>query len=451
MPGQTKRRRATASDPVTDWLSTLPTELIELIAESVPAPDILSFRLTCRNLYACASRPYVRNYIARRPFLLYNQASLDELMELVADPNMNQHMHIIAFSHACLVGPEQDHMRRQRQYEKEASNSRSLRARKREQRGLYRILESEELPLYVDGAQRAVQSAISIMRDRGIPVGIRCTGLGIPRYSYHGPLGTSEDPAPWGYDRLCDNLGYRGCMDKRVKDHNAFFVLLDAIAEAQIAPPVLELGDNCHGIPIDIFDGHFIVPGLEHDLFRNLETLRLGLTLGNGWFCMWDSDQVDLARQDVNMFLDSFTDALYFAPRLRTLGLTILPHEYDAECLSGSVITALLSASSRMDLFPKLENLELQGHYINPFDLLTFLQPICKRLRKLDLRYIRHQESAWADRIEYPEVVDNQTTSLLWYCIIKEICTQADLGWYKVFDGGSWSDRESERRFPIRF
>ena len=141
--------------------------------------------------------------------------------------------------------------------------------------------------------------------------------------------------------------------------------------------------------------------------------------------------------------------ALVRAPRLRTLGLLILPHEYDTEFLGVTVIPALLSANAKVELFPKLKVLELEGHHINPYDLLTFLQPICKKLRRLDLRYIRYQKSLWADSIEYPEIEESHTTSAVWYCMLKQICADAELGWYKVYDGASWRDREFDRRFPI--
>ena len=47
-----RARRTTEVCQPKDWLSSLPLELIELIAEDLPANDLLRFRQTCRMLYA---------------------------------------------------------------------------------------------------------------------------------------------------------------------------------------------------------------------------------------------------------------------------------------------------------------------------------------------------------------------------------------------------------------
>ena len=236
MPRKTTRRTTEVNEH--DRLSTLPPELIELIAEWLSARDLLSFRLICRSFNACSSRPYVQKYVATRPFLLFNIASLEKLEALIEDPDTRRHMACITLSHAGLLTSAVDYDRRQELLDLQSSSSmsRDRRARKREQMAAHRRMWKQETTIRDHDAFFTLRDVIWRMQSHGINVGIKCTNTGIKTYSTQ--TTNPEDPAPWGYDRVCDTLGYRHCMTMETTDHDAFGSILDALAATKHQPPV---------------------------------------------------------------------------------------------------------------------------------------------------------------------------------------------------------------------
>ena len=436
----------TQADEPQEQLSTLPPELIEFVAECLTARDLLSFRSVCRSVYGAASRPYVRKYIATRPFLVFNEASLEKLTEMAGDQDRSRYMQCLNFSYASLLPPEEDRMSRERWLEIQgvASDSRNVRMRKREQRALHTKLWNREKKLGSGGHDSAaglIALAIASFHERGINVGIKLTELGVKRHFAWAWKGSEEDPAPWGYDRLCDALGYRGCMDKRFEDYGAFFIIMLAVIQAEHAPPALEMGDLLNGAPIDLLST-LLYPSLEFDVFRNLETLQLSLTLCS-WDDPWELEDVESAKEDVQDFQRCFVHALPSAPNLRNLSLTVLPHDVDELFLSPVVcLTLAIAVRIGKIAFPKLEVFKLEGHCIDPLELIEFLHPTRKTLRKLDLRYIRAQDSDIDGEAETEQLVEDQTASESWYNKISANLENALLVWHRVYDGEPW-DRKT--------
>ncbi|KAK3708423.1 hypothetical protein LTR37_011519 [Vermiconidia calcicola] len=343
-----------------------------------------------------------------------------QLEAMIEDSETRRHLKCITLSHACLVDPQEDYQRRQFKLSTALKGDRTLQSRLRK---LSNILRRSILRL----------------RKSGIDVGIRCTETGIKLY--YGNVGNPEDPAPWGYDRLCERLGYRGCLDKQETDHRAFRAILSASSVTSHAPPVLELGNKWNGLPIQSFNRLWLGPRLEQQLFCDLETLRLGLTLGRGR-ChdtsrAWTDDE-EQVRSEVDGVLTSFRETLYDAPQLRTLGLTILDHSHDDECLGEEVFLHILA----VDLLSNLRVLELSRDRINMCALLTFVLLKKGTLRSIYLRRTKDTESRFAvDVFQLPE---NAETSALLCDVFQASVVDCDVTWEQVYDGEKWRQPSSK-------
>ena len=111
MARRSRNLKSHVTNQARDWLSVLPFELIELTADHLSARDLHLLRLMNRNLHVYSRRPLFKTYVTTYPFLLLNQDSMDQLVNMAKDPNKQQCLHCITLSHLALLGRKEDYAR----------------------------------------------------------------------------------------------------------------------------------------------------------------------------------------------------------------------------------------------------------------------------------------------------------------------------------------------------
>ena len=276
------------------------------------------------------------------------------------------------------------------------------------------------------------------LRNHGIRAGIKCTELGIKVHEGKVGFGNPEDPPPWGYERVCDALGYRGCMGKWNRDHMAFRTILFALSVSRHRPPVLELGNIWNGVPVRDLDELWLAKCLNAHAFRDLHTLRLALTIGR---TLYFRSEQQPEIEEVNAFLKSFHRALTAVPQLEILGLTILPERLDDLCLGEQVFSTLLLLGG--DNLCKLKGLELERHRINVWELVHFLNQRRDTIKSVSFRYIKNRQSGSELVKALPDIEECAEISELLLLMLKGLLN-IEVEWHGVYDGEEWRSRSSK-------
>lgn len=281
------RRRTRQSVPDEahhDHLSGLPPELLELISECLSARDLLSWRLTCRATAACSTRPFDRKYIAERAHFLLDEDSMLHLADLISDEERRRHLKTIHLSLAELLSPDADH--RSRRVGAEVlglDKGRGHRAKRRDQRALHTSLWNRLATGGRDRCAKMLERCLRSLSSLRTEVGLSVTDVGFKVHRRPVAMNSHpENPPAWGYESLCEKLGYREPLAKSQCDDGAWTVLFQAVRAAGFTPSTLELGNVWNGVPIDRMNKLWLKPSLRFEPFQQLTDLRLCLSLGFG-------------------------------------------------------------------------------------------------------------------------------------------------------------------------
>ena len=139
-------------------------------------------------------------------------------------------------------------------------------------------------------------------------------------------------------------------------DHGAFIVISIALKKTSHAPSVLELGNLWDGVPVKEMNEIWLSRRVDDCPFRNLQVLRLSLTLGIGWTgsSRKGAENGPKYRSQVEEFVSTFCEVLLDADCLHTFGLTIINRNFEDRCITGEVFSGILNFAHGSDLPDKL-------------------------------------------------------------------------------------------------
>ncbi|KAK3714794.1 hypothetical protein LTR37_007529 [Vermiconidia calcicola] len=355
-------------------LLTLPYELIEWIAEYIPADkshSLLDFRLTCREVCAQTLSVVARRYFSDRSFFISDKRSLHVLYEISEHETFAKSMRRIDFSFAIPRDSWTDY--KERSYFLDYNipplgqpRGRTERARNREYRR-----NQEELRKEFGAFVRRESGLVYLIhilfnfKDVGNIPSISATGEDF------GDQGSSNPP--WEYQRLYQLLGYKRCVEVTTFCDYQFTLLHTAILETSFPVRDLELGHHDLGVHPGMFS-------LYSDIspYTSLKSLRLTL----GYDQRVDEEDLQRPKQvPLHFVLAKFFFEARKPRRVRLSGhntalwsLIAPPKAKEAE---GPPVT-----------FEKLPVLELYAHCV-PFEkLLGFVAGIRPTLRSLRMREV---------------------------------------------------------------
>ena len=440
MPRRSTRLSTREVEGKHDLLSVLPPELIEIISTHLGGRGVLSFRQTCRAAHALSIREFHSHFITERPFLLNNKASLDRLIEIVEDPEKRRYLKCVPLSLASLEPSKEDYRARRSWAKKKGLTSPEDHVKTKSQRELHGRLLQEQSRHRREGISQELTSAIYNMRDGDVDIGIKVTDVGFNIFGEHFAKNSHpEDPVAWGYDRLCDSLGYRRGMDKNINDHWGWVVLLKTLRRAHCAPSSLELGNAWNGVPLPMLTNRWLGKEIQTRPFRNLTTLRLCLSLGLGSYypVRNDADHDEERQESVRNSLIILQLLLLDAPKIQTLGLSVASTSYDVKYLSSEVFPAIFAIYDY--ILHDLRDLELEGLVVSLKEITMFTVRHQQLLRSLSMRFIKSEKTppphAASGHAASSSEDSDYRSALVKRCLIGMVPGLKITSWQNVYDG----------------
>ena len=424
-----------------DMLTGLPVEVLELISEEMGAKDLLPWRLTCRAAFATSVRPFNRRVVGERAFIYSNEDSIRRLTEIAQDPGKRRHLKTITLSLASLIDREDNDRELEKWLTGEGvSSSREMRHRMRARRARYDEVREADDQFCLLGAPISLIRILHVFQRHGIDVGITVSneGLNVPVNGVDAS-GVERGLAPWGYERICDRLGHRRCMDVDSDRYDLNWTnLLRSLRASKHAPSSLLLGDLSIGVDPHAFYEQWLKVQGPQKPFRNLTSLRLTLSVGSD---AGPPFMRDIWKSRTLRFQRALSLALTDATNLQSLGLTVGSGPADDECLGKSLFQGLMAV--REKAFNSLRMLELDGHRINVYEMMHFVLARKSSLRKVSLRWITGCESRYKDlqRLQMQEEDDNFSRRMRgWF--ERTLHKDVVVAWDHVYDGKPWSQSE---------
>lgn len=151
---------------------------------------------------------------------------MKHLIHLVQDEERSRYLKTLSLSLAQVLDAREDYIKRRYQAEKRgSSDDRRHRTKMKEQREAHRYYTQGTQDACAGRAAADLASCIRDLRRHGCEVGMRVTNVGFNTFGTHFSANSHpEDPPAWGYDRICDDLGYRPAMDRRWSDKTGWSV-----------------------------------------------------------------------------------------------------------------------------------------------------------------------------------------------------------------------------------
>ncbi|KAK3698640.1 hypothetical protein LTR37_016868 [Vermiconidia calcicola] len=361
-------------------LLTLPCELIEWIAESIPADkshSLLDFRLTCREISAQTQSVVARRYFSDRSFFISDKRSLHVLYEISEHETFAKSMRRIDFSFAVPLDSWTDY--RERSYFLNENIPPLVQPRGRTERARHREYRrnQEELRKELGAFVRRESDLVYLIhilfnfKDVGNIPSISATG------ETFGDRGSSNPP--WGYQRLYQLSGYKRCVEVTTLCDYQFTLLHTAILETGFPVRDLVLGHSDFGVTAGMFLLHS-----DSSPYASLRSLRLTLAYDRR------IDEEDLQRP--KQIPLHFVLAKFFL-EARNLDELALSTEYCRAGLSGhnTAFWSLIAPPKAKEAegppvtFEKLRALELNGQRLPFKNLLGFVASVRPTLISLTM------------------------------------------------------------------
>lgn len=193
-------------------LLSLPPEIMERIAEDLPAKDFLSLRLVCKDIEAKVLRCYSRKCFSERAFGVSSPWSMAALQGIADHPQFKQSMARVELELSQMITGLQD--QRRHRYEPRGS-SKSLnseeRVRHRDLRKIHQGLEDNErrlvaISIPLDGLSQSLRK-LTASRVEGISIVIR-------EHESTFPPTLPTLPAPCGLRRPQRTPGFTDCVQE---------------------------------------------------------------------------------------------------------------------------------------------------------------------------------------------------------------------------------------------
>jgi hypothetical protein len=236
--------------PTHPSLSTLPNELIEEIAKVADPPDPLALRLTCRTIEQGTIRVVIEAHFTQRSFLLHYEASLKKLTRIIQHELFSRSLRSIWFATDAI--PDCNQLQLVHFLKDRAGKGRRWHALVQEQK---KFKKSYRGTTYL---------GIVFLRLRELSVDIEI-GIGSQNDAFERPRESKELEALCGVP-LRDASG---------EDHQAVYVILEAVRLSMMKLPKLRISDHgwIHGVRcINCYSKWRLA-----DVFRGLTSLHLEL------------------------------------------------------------------------------------------------------------------------------------------------------------------------------
>lgn len=362
-------------------LSTIPTELLEYVADYLTGPDLGSLRQTCREIFEKVDYAYTVKCFTDRCFLLSNEGSLSILFNISTHEKYSKSMRRLQFCPA-IIEPLPRNPR--------PIEDRAERRHRRDQKRLHHKVWSRQLTLY---CHNNLASYLCVILKN-----FRAAG-NTPKLALSFPS-DKDFKEPWGWEALqaITKLEQPARRDFLVH-YTSLFI---AVLKTQYKTEELRFGSREHELPMTIFNANT-------ETFPGTRLVRLELSLslsGDEYEADDDGNYINCAlrREHIQYFVRFIAQAqnlehllLHLSPIMDFLDAVEDTGEPDHSSLRADVFHSLVTKSyldgtpieveSTM-LLPKLKSIDLGYHQIELRQLIRFFTDRVATLEEISLKRI---------------------------------------------------------------
>lgn len=380
-PAEAGETSQTVDGPSTQSMfSSLPTELLECVADYLTGAELGSLRKTCREISEKIDYAYTSKCFTDRCFLLSNECSLAILYRISGHEKYSKSIRHLRFCPA-MIEPLP--------YHSYPVEDRAERRHRRDQKRLHHRIWSRQLILYDDEFLASCLCAI-LMRFKNAG-NFPKLGLSLPS--------DKDFKSPWGWEALqAITKMKQPARQDCAANHMALFI---ALLASQYETEELQIGRKQHELPMPMFKGN----GLNFPATK-LRRLELWLSLsGDHYDEELEYVNCPLRREDLQDFMKfvaqaqslehlflhlspimEFSDAFedYGQPNQSRLRADVFQGLVTKSYLDGTSI----EVESNTMLLPKLKSIDLGYHQIELSNLLRFCTERMSTLEQVRLSRI---------------------------------------------------------------